>query len=69
LWSTVRGRRRRRSSRMLIAYPIPLLCAAGYKVWTHHRRPCLFSARRLRERLTGWNLLTGIRMGQRSYPG
>ena len=32
LWSTVRGRRRRQSSRMLTAHPIPLLCAAGSKV-------------------------------------
>ena len=69
LWSTVRGRRRRRSSRMLTAYPILLLCAAGLKVWTSHSRPCLFFVRRLRERLSGWNLLTRIRTGQRSYPG
>lgn len=69
LWSIVRGRRRRRSSGMLTAYRIPLLCAAGCKVWTSHSRPCLFSARWLRERLSGWNLLTRIRTGQRSYPG
>ena len=69
LWSTVRGRKRRRSSGMLTAYRIPLLCAAGRKVWTSHSRPCLFSARRLRERLSGRNLLARIRTGQRSYPG
>ena len=69
LWSTVRGRRRRPSSGMLTAYRIPLLCAAGRKVWMSHSRPCLSSARRLRERLSGWNLLTRIRLGQRSYPG
>ena len=69
LWSTVRGRRRRRSSGMLIAYRMPLLCAAGRKVRTSHSRPCLFSAKRLRERLNGWSPLTRVRTGQRSYPG
>lgn len=69
LRSTVRGRRRYRSSRILTAYPIPLLCAAGRKVWMSHIRPCLFFARWLRERLSGWNLLTRIRTRQRSYPG
>ena len=69
LWSTVRGRRRRRSSRMLTVYPIPLPCAAGHKVWTSHSRPCIFSARRLRVQCSGWNLLTRFRTNQRSYPG
>ena len=69
LWSTVLGRRRRRSSRMLTAYPIPLLCAAGRMVWTSHSRPCLFSATRLCERLGGWNLLTRTRKDPRSYRG
>jgi hypothetical protein len=69
LWTTVRGRRRGRSSRMLTAYPIPLLCAAGHKVWTSQSRPSLFSAGRLRERLSGWTLLTRIRTEQRSYLG
>ena len=69
LWSTVRGRRRRRSSRMLTAYPIALPCAAGHKVWASPSRLGLFSTRRLHERLSDWNLLTRIRTGQRSYPG
>lgn len=69
LWSTVRGRRRRRSSGMLTAYRIPLPCADGCKVWTSHSWPCLFSTRRLRERLGGWNLLTRIRTDPRSYRG
>lgn len=69
LWSTVRGRRRGPSSGMLTVYRIPLLCAAGRKVWTSHSRPFLSSARRLREWLSGWNLLTRVRPGRRSYPG
>jgi hypothetical protein len=69
LWSTARGRRRRRSSKMLTAYRIPRLCAAGRKVWTSHGRPCLFSARRLREWPGGWNPCTRMRTEQRSYPG
>jgi hypothetical protein len=54
LYSTVRGERRRRSSRMLTACLIPLLCAAGRKVWTSQSRPCHSSAKRLREWLSGW---------------
>ena len=69
LWSTVLGRRRQRSSRMLTAYPIPQLCAAGHKVWTSHSRCCLFSASRPPERPSGWNPRTRMRTGQRSYPG
>jgi hypothetical protein len=69
LWSTVRGRRQRRSSRMLTAYPIPLLCVAGHKVWTSHSRSYLSSAGRLCVRLSGWYLLTRFRTNQRSYPG
>jgi len=69
LWSTVRGRRQRRSSRMLTAYPIPLPCAAGHKVWTSQSRRCLFSARQLRVQRSGWNLLPRFRTNQRSYPG
>lgn len=52
-WSTVRGRMRRRSSRMLTAYLILPLCGAGRKTWTNPNRSTLLSARRLRGRLGG----------------
>jgi hypothetical protein len=69
LWSTVHGRKRRRSSRMLIAYRIPPLCVAGRKGWTSHNRFIPLPARRLRERLSGWNLLIQIRAKRSFYPG
>ena len=69
LWSTVRGRTRRRSSRMLIAYPTPPLCAAGRKAWTSHNRSIRLPARRLRGRFSGWNLLIRIRTKRGSYAG
>lgn len=67
LWSAVRGRRPRRSSRMLTASRIPLRCAAGLKAWTSLNRSILLSARRLRERLSGWSL--SIRTKRHFYPG
>jgi len=45
LRSTVRGRRRCRSSRMLIVCPIPPLSAAGQPVWSFLNRLFPFSAR------------------------
>jgi hypothetical protein len=69
LWSTVRGRRRRRSLRMLTAHLIARLCADGGKVCTTQCRRCRFSAGRLREQRSGWNLLSRIRMKWRFYLG
>lgn len=69
LWSTVRGRRRRRSSRMLTAHLIRRQCVAGRKVWTSQCRRCLFSAGRVREQHSGWNLFSRIRTESRCYLG
>ncbi len=45
LWSTVRGKRQRRSSRMLIGCPIRPRCAAGRLVWMAPGHGVRFSIR------------------------
>ena len=53
LRSTVRGRRRYRSSRILTAYPIPLLCAAGRK-GVDESHPALSFLRKMAARAAQW---------------